>query len=280
MNKKSIFLIICIVASIFTKAQITSIEYPSGYLSEEKIYQILEKSRKNGIQEWEVQKQNEILHSQLKKQIEAIANGTYNNSFSQKTIQAPLQVMQACTNPGFETGDVTGWVLTQGSNSNNGAGATLPCPSCFTATGGVYEVTSLNGTSTAYNNPGNNVGGDASATCKCSSVDCGTNFSAGIDAFGNFPVVAPGPFGGAHSLLLNNSNCGNLMQRASQTFNVTASNNSFTYQYAGVLQDGGHSLSDSPYLDVHLTDALGSVIPCSQYSVAAANITGGSVVGW
>jgi hypothetical protein len=273
MNKKSIFFAICIASSLFTKAQITFVEYPSDYLSKEKISQILEKSKKNGIQEWEVQKQSEILHRQLKKQNDAIANG----SFVQKIIQPPPQVATAgCNNTGFENGTSSGWTFMQGSASTT---TVLPCPSCFTNIGGVYEVASINGNSTANNNTGNNISGDVSNTCMASFCPTPEPYTNGIDYYGGFPVVSPS--GGNFSLLMNNSNAGYLMQQASQSFIVDASNTSFTFQYAAVLQDGGHPVFDSPYLDVHLTDVTtGSVIPCSNYSVIAANITGGTAPGW
>ncbi|MFI5141586.1 MAG: T9SS type A sorting domain-containing protein [Bacteroidia bacterium] len=277
MNKKSIFLSICLITLLSIKAQITSVEYPSGYLSEEKIAKILQKSRKSGTQEWELQKQNEILHRQLEKQNEVIANGAYSSS-NQKIIQAPPQVMTGCVNAGFETGATNGWAFTQGSNNT---GQNLPCPTCFTGgAGGVYEITSANATSNVNNNAGNNTGGDVSTTCNCSPTDCTPEpYSNGVDRFGGFPVVAPSPFGGMYSLMLNNSNCGFLMQRASYSFLVDATNSSFTYQVAIVLQDGGHTLTQSPYFSVNVTDiTTNSLVPCAQYSVQGS--TSGNLAGW
>lgn len=271
MSKKITLSVICFAASLFVKAQITPIEYPSNNLSEEKITQVLENSRKKGVQEWEIQKQNEILHRQLLNQNKIKANGLT----QQKTNLPPPQVMSGCVNPGFETGDITGWTFTQGSNSS---GQVLPCPTCFTSLGGVYEVTQMSGSSLVNINAGNTVGGDASATCNCSAADCPTEpYSGGIDRFSNFPVVAPG--GGAHSLLLNNSNCGFLMQRASQSFVVDATNSLYTFQYALVLQSGGHPVNESPYFAVNLTDVTtGSVVPCSQINETPP--TSGSATGW
>ncbi|MFI5141051.1 MAG: PKD domain-containing protein, partial [Bacteroidia bacterium] len=282
MTKKILLLLVFFTTSIFVKAQITSIEYPSGYLSEEKITQILENSRKNGTPAWELQQQNEMLHTLLKKQTQDIANGTFNNSYGQKIIQTPPQVMQACTNPGFEDGTTNGWVLNQGSNSS---GAALPCPTCITTggSGGVYEVTTIGVASGVNSNAGNNVGGDASASCICAAVDCAAPpyNAAGTDYFGGFSCVAPAPLGGTHSLMLNNANCGYLMQQAVQSFVVSASNVSFTFQYAVVLQDGGHPANAAPYFDVQVTDvATGTLVPCAQYSASATGATSGNLNGW
>src|ERR1035437_6451225 len=90
MTTKTTLFFACLMATIVMKAQITSIEYPSGYLSEEKITQIINTAKQNGTQAWELQRHNEHLHLLLKKQQDAIANGTYTTA--QRTI-APPQVM-------------------------------------------------------------------------------------------------------------------------------------------------------------------------------------------
>ncbi len=273
MIKKTTLLLTLLAASFIGKAQITSISYPSGYLSEEKITEILRNSRNSGTKEWEVQKQNEVLHRLLNKQ-----NTVITNSANTQKLNPPPQIATAgCNNAGFENGTASGWNFMQGSNSLS---QPLPCDTCFTAVGGVYEVTSNGGSSAANNNPGNFVGGDNSTICN--GIDCSNEpYTTGIDNLGFFPIVAPAPFGGNHSLLINNSNAGFMMQRASQTFVIDATNASFTYQYAVVLQDGGHPPTESPYFDVHITDVTtGSVVVCSQYNVIASGITSGSVPGW
>ncbi len=155
----------------------------------------------------------------------------------------------------------------------------LPCPTCFTGgAGGVYQVTSLTGpdaTCTVQNNTGNNTSGDASATCNCSNSNtnnCGLDYSAsGLDTYGGFPVVAPAPLGGNYPLMLNNSNCGLLMQRANYSFVVSASSLAFTFQYAIVLQTGTHDVVDAPYFQVSVIDQTlgGSIVPCTSFSATA-----------
>lgn len=275
MIKKSTLFLGFIFLSLMVKAQIQPIVYESNTLSEEKIQSILKDLRKSGVKKIELQKTNTFLHNRLKLQNEAIANGTW----QQKMAMPPPQVMTGCVNPGFETNTITGWVLTQGTAS----GQNLPCPTCFSASGGVYEITGINSTSSINNNTGNTVGGDISYTCTCSNTntnDCTPEpYINGVDRFGGFPVVAPAPLGGQYSLMLNNSNCGYLMQRANYSFLVDATNSSFTYQFAAVLQDGGHAPIASPYFSVTVTDVTtNSLVPCAQFSVQS--ISSGNLNGW
>ncbi|MHB8400764.1 MAG: PKD domain-containing protein [Bacteroidia bacterium] len=265
MLKKISFLFIFFIVSVFSKAQITKVEYPSGYLSEEKITQILETSKKNGTPDWELQKHSAILHSQLKKQEQAIANGTYNQN--KRTIQPPQVLVGACTNPGFEDGTTNGWTMNKGYDTGPN-----PCPTCITGggSGGLYEVVMAATTATV-----NTVGG-----CSCAAVDCAQEPAHGVgtDYFGGFPVVAPAPLGGTHSLLMNHSMCGYQMEQAIQSFVVNLSNNSFTFQYAAVLQSSLHPVADAPYFEVSVTDlTTGSLIPCAQYSNSAVS---GNMTGW
>lgn len=244
---KNILSLAFVFVFIGLKAQIHPVEYPSGTLSEEKIEQILEKSRKNGTKEWELQKANEILHKQLDFQQQAVANGTYN----QRNSQPPQVNSSACVNPGFESNNTTGWTFMSGSNSSSN----LPCPSCLTSTTG-YITNVVNASSTI-----------------------GSQCTAGIDNYGNFSVVAPPPTGGSYSLLLNDNSAGFKMQEAQYSFVVNSSTDFFTFQYAVVLQSGGHPTNEQPYFDVNVTDMnTGSTVPCTAYSQNAP--ASGSLAGW
>jgi gliding motility-associated-like protein len=139
-----------------------------------------------------------------------------------------------CTNPGFETNDFTNWTQQQGSS----------IPGLLTA-----GVSLSNGTSmTSITNPGPD------------------------------PTVAAlnqvYPGGGTHSAMIgdgptNGGNAGAL----STSFTVSATTTNFTYSYAVVLQDGGHSATDQPFFMLNLTDQNGNVTPCGSYEVTAgANI--------
>ncbi|MGZ3921878.1 MAG: hypothetical protein ACXVC7_16380, partial [Bacteroidia bacterium] len=96
---------------------------------------------------------------------------------------------------------------------------------------------------------------------------------AGIDPAGGFPVVAPG---GNFSLRLGDSNTGGEADRIEQTFMVSAANANFTYRYAVVLQDPGHTASQQPAFTVEMLDSTGAQVPCTFYNVTA----GGNIPGF
>ncbi len=94
----------------------------------------------------------------------------------------------------------------------------------------------------------------------------------GLDACGGFPVVCPG---GSYSLQLGANVSGGLAEQLIQTFTVSAASTNFTYKYAVVLEDPGHSLAQQPFFKVEMIDQNGNPIPCSYYFVAAGqNIPG------
>jgi len=94
----------------------------------------------------------------------------------------------------------------------------------------------------------------------------------GVDPFGNFPRVAPG---GNFSLRLGNNLVNGEADRIEQTFPVTAANAFFTYRYAVVLQDPGHTAAQQPAFVIEMFDQNNNPIPCTYYAVQAAqNIPG------
>lgn len=88
----------------------------------------------------------------------------------------------------------------------------------------------------------------------------------GNDPCGGFPVVCPG---GNFSLKLGNNQVGGRADRIEQTFLVTTANAYFTYKYAVVLQDPGHSPANQPKFEIEMFDQQGNSIPCTYYSVTA-----------
>jgi hypothetical protein len=59
--------------------------------------------------------------------------------------------------------------------------------------------------------------------------------------------------------------------RLQYTFLITPQSNMIIVQYAVVLQDVGHSVSQQPRFEAQLYDAAGTPLPCTFYQVAAAN---------
>ncbi len=249
IKKTTLLTLITCITVVFAKAQTPS----SNLLSEEKINQRLENSRKKGLTPWEIEHQGQFLNKQLKKQNEAITNGTFN----QKTIFTPPQVNNtACSNPGFENGTNSGWNFFNG-NSFSPTTINLPCNTCATTTGAINTVVTTT----------------SSVSGQCTN---------GIDYYGHFPVVASGANGGSYSLLLNDVSLGGKLEKAQYSFVVTAaSNNYFTYQYAIVLQDGGHPMNEQAFFSVEMMDVTThSVIPCSSYEQSVVGVGSGSMTGW
>lgn len=93
-----------------------------------------------------------------------------------------------------------------------------------------------------------------------------------VDPFGGFPVTAPG---GNFSMKLGNSLTGGEADRIEQTFFVTAANANFTYKYAVVFEDPGHTQAEQPSFVVEMFDTTNTPIPCTYYNVSAGqNIPG------
>lgn len=244
---KKLLLAAFIFIFIGIKAQIAPFEIPTGKLTEESISKILEHVKLKGVQQWEIDKLNKLLHTKMTKQQQEVLNGT----FGQKNNIPPHVNSSSCTNPGFEDGTTNGWTLTNGDIN----GVTLPCNSCPTSAGAITNVVSLS----------------SSVTGQCTS---------GSDDYGNFPVVPPSG-GGTYALLLNDANAGGKIEQAQYQFVVNSSSDFFTFQYAAVLQSGGHGASAQPYFSVSVTDLTGgnSLSPgCTDYQASAP--ASGNLAGW
>lgn len=147
---------------------------------------------------------------------------------------------EPCLNADFETQDATGWDLAQGEVD---AAPTAP-------------FNYINVTPTTL------------ATSTQHSIMTG----AGTDAIGGFPVVFPG---GTSSLMLGDgTGTNNSAADASQTFLVDANSAAFSYSYAIVLMDPGHTAAEQPYFKINMYDSLGNTIQCGDYSVVAGGGSG------
>lgn len=90
--------------------------------------------------------------------------------------------------------------------------------------------------------------------------------SNGNDPYGGFPRVFPG---GNFSLRLGDNVNGGQADRIEQTFLVSPANANFSYKYAVVLEEPGHSQNQQPSFQVEMLDSTGAQIPCTFYNVAA-----------
>ena len=170
-------------------------------------------------------------------------NGTFGICIT-KPVEATL--VGSCTNTDFSDG-LTGWFGTTGSVNSAPLGSASP----------KYIPTTSNVTPPSL----------------FSIV------TTGIDPICGFPKVCPGY---ASSLLLGDGVTVKSPHGATieQYFPVTASNAFFIYNYAAVLQNGGHASNEQPFFKVELFDDDGNQISCGDYLVAAPQTGYGDKIGF
>jgi len=147
----------------------------------------------------------------------------------------PIVVQPACSNMGFEDGNLNSWLCTTGKSVTAPAGSPTP----------TYQTTNIGVVNGRH-----------------------TITTGGTDPCGGFPQVDP--LGGSRSVMIGNNNTGAEAEMISQTFLVGASNSSFTYRYAVVFEDPGHTSAEQPFFIARLRNDQGDVIPCSEFIVSAA----------
>jgi len=145
-----------------------------------------------------------------------------------------IPVQPSCTNMGFTSNNLNGWFATTGNAVTGPTGAQTPtyAPNAFGVVNGRHTI-----------------------------------MTGGNDPIGNFPRVDP--TGGPYSLRLGNNTSGSEAEQVRQTFLVSTSNSSFTYRYAVVFEDPGHSAPEQPFFRALLRDQNGTLIPCSDFIVSA-----------
>jgi len=167
-------------------------------------------------------------------------------------------VQNACSNIGFETGDFSNWIETDG-NATEG---------CATAQHPVYFPNTCLSNATLNSAPQHRI------------------TKSGLDAIGGFKKVCPGLEGkslrlgdSTKTMRRHNANTGVLTNGASieQQFLVTKSNSLFTYYYAVVLEASGHAPSQQPTFRVDAFDKNGGRILCGEYLVVASGAIPGFV---
>jgi gliding motility-associated-like protein len=162
-----------------------------------------------------------------------------------------VQSQPPCTNMDFEMGGFFGWTGSIGDNTLSSAGPLQ-----------------------------NIVPGIFSTVMDALVTDCNARHTIMSSASGNdpcapIPTVAPG---GNFSVRLGNSCASYQGEILEQTFTVGPGNTSFTYQYAVVLNDGGHLAGEQPYFSIEMFDQNGNTIPCSPYFVEASGTIPGFIL--
>ena len=164
-------------------------------------------------------------------------------SYSISTYITPIQ--PTCTNIGFENATSSGWTATHGVVDDGVSTAPYPIytPTSFTASATQHQIT------TAGNDP---VVGAA------------------------LPKVCPGL--GPNSLRLGDgTGTGAKGASIEQRFSVTSANALFTYYYAVVFEDNGHSAFEQPVFRVDVLDCDGNSLGCGDYLVVASATAPGFV---
>ncbi|MFL5753574.1 MAG: beta strand repeat-containing protein, partial [Bacteroidia bacterium] len=179
---------------------------------------------------------------------------------NEKITSPPNQVMTACSNVDFESGTFAGWTGKVGYNA--------------------LSTNNITVTSTGISTAG------IDADYRSCSYHTLTTAAGGNDFYGNFPTHFPG--GGTYSVRLGGENanvydgedcnyptvpyqCHSTApattpnaagERLEQTFTVSATNSLFTFSYAAVLNDGGHSAGHQPYFKIEVLDPSNNPIAC------------------
>ena len=180
----------------------------------------------------------------------------------------PLTNLQAqCTNADFSNGDFSGgWSGTYCAGNCSGTIIFGICTGC--------ETTDPLHASGFNAGPNNDPPSDAST--EYSHVLCttaGGNDPNITSLGGSLPMVYPG---GASTYSCRQGNMWQTVgggqgdgETTTYTFVVTPANCNFTYHYAVVLNDGGHSAGEQPFFQISMKDGTGAAITCANYLVDA-----------
>lgn len=160
------------------------------------------------------------------------------------TVNTSAQLSACEPNTDFELGDFSYWKFFQGT-----------CCSPFSMTTSVTPP--------------------AAATTGRMTITSGT----GLDAYGKFPIVAPG---GKYSLKLGTNDNNAKADKARYYIHVPAGSTNFAlvYRYAIVMQDPGHAAAQQPRFTVTTTDSAtgsSSGLMCNQFSYVAGSLPGFSI---
>ena len=158
----------------------------------------------------------------------------------------PLPTSSTCANIDFEAGSFQHWQQLYGTSVGGVAGDETPE---FNASGEGSNPGATQGNGHLVHNKAN-----------------GEN-----DKYGQADLPKAYPNGGQYSIQLGNDLVNAGSDRIAQKFNVTASNASFTYHYAVVLEDPFHPSHEQPFFKAQLRDQNGQAIQCSEFVVAASS---------
>ena len=197
----------------------------------------------------------------------------------------------ACTNIDFANGTTSGWQCSWGIGSinqiNQQVGITGNCPfgksydsnldKCCTAIfgGNCTTPTGYSPVMANVNNPALNLTantGIINTPANGATPGVHSIMTGGTDPWCPIPVIPPS---GGKSIRLGHSNVtapnNYKAQRIRQTFQVSSANPSFVYQYAIVLENPSHDITDQPYFKIRMLDVNNNDITCASYDVNSSS---------
>ncbi len=237
---------------------------------------VFEKALKEITKNNEVRLLNEFKAAIFRRQLEFVKN-KYNiidekkstNNFPKIDItpnatSTPNRLLPSvCNNIDFEDGNLGTWTVISGYNQNSNSTLTIPSSAftvgVVTTNQNIYSCSDANLITSAYgNDPIGFPGLDPNGATTSVRLG-GFNINA-ADGYG---------FGCGGSHWTNGSFSNG--ERIEKTVLVSTSNALLTYDYAVVLNDGGHANGSQPYFHVYVTNLAGTVLStCTQYYVQAA----------
>ncbi|MFN3918252.1 MAG: PKD domain-containing protein [Flavobacteriales bacterium] len=148
-----------------------------------------------------------------------------------------------CTNADFEMCNYTGWETYCGDVNN-----------------APFQVVNV----AAYT-PATGTG------CAGSGVDQHLIVTGGNDPVVGIPMVNPNGGGNCSVRIGDGTGTNGKAAILRQTFMVDPNSTIFTYSYAAVLQDGGHTMGEQAFFRVRIYDQAGNSIQCGEYQAYAAD---------
>jgi gliding motility-associated-like protein len=180
-------------------------------------------------------------------------------NFTAKAISPDDQTMSSiCGNVDLEDGNFTTWTITSGYNTNSNGALTTAGPGFSSTNQNIYSCNDVNLITSAYgNDPIGFPGVDPN----------GGTYSARV---GGFAINTSDGYGfgcsGSHWWNLGFSN-GEILAK---TVSITPANSLLSFDYAVILNDGGHTNGNQPYFHVFVKDLGGTILSsCTQYYVQA-----------
>ncbi|MCD6018336.1 MAG: hypothetical protein K0S53_1457 [Bacteroidetes bacterium] len=175
-------------------------------------------------------------------------------------IDPPVVLASSCANLDFEDGNLSNWSISSGYNSNSNGNLTVGGAGTSATNQTIYGCADVNLITGAYGTDAIGMAGlDPNGGSYSARVGGFHINTSGFNAYG---------FACDTRKWSNTYSNGEILE---QTFAVNAANALVSFDYAVVLNDGGHANGEQPYFHVYVKDAATGVVlsTCTQYYVQA-----------